>query len=108
MPEPQVYEDIWIRWVHSTWENASGWRTDIRPNILNDTTLKKVLFILDDSSCVFILMDDLRSLLSQRPRRANDCITFNVNPSSKTVNESRIKMAEESREFIKMLEGLKL
>jgi hypothetical protein len=92
MFETTTYQDVWIRWVHSTWENNKAWRTDIRPNVLNDAELKKALFILDDGSCVFIPMTELKRVLSQKAPNRNGSVIFNVNPRSKKVDRVSVSM----------------
>jgi len=92
MPEANTYQDIWIRWIHSTWENEDAWRTDIRPSVLNDTTITKALFILDDGSCVFIPTSELRRALLQKEPNRNGSIIFNVSPRSKTVEQTSVSM----------------
>jgi hypothetical protein len=92
MPNEQTYKSLWIRWVHSTWKNEGGWRTDIRPSVLNDDTITHALFILDDFSCIFIPLDDLRKTLSQKPPEKNCSVIFNVNPRQSTVDDSRVNL----------------
>jgi hypothetical protein len=92
MPEANTYQDIWIRWIHSTWENEDAWRTDIRPSVLNDSTITKALFILDDGSCVFVPLPELRRVLSQKEPNNNGSIIFNVSPRSKKVEQTRVSM----------------
>jgi hypothetical protein len=82
MPNEQTYKSLWIRWVHSTWKNEGGWRTDIRPSVLNDDTITHALFILDD----------LRKTLSQKPPEKNGSVIFNVNPRQSTVDDSRVNL----------------
>jgi len=92
MAEANTYQDIWIRWIPSTWENEDDWRTDIRPSVLKDSAITKALFILDDGSCVFIPMSELRKVLSQKEPNKNGSIIFNVNPRSKKVEQTRVSM----------------
>jgi hypothetical protein len=87
MPHIQTYKSLWIRWVHSTWKNEVGWRTDIRPNVLNDNTITHAQFILDDFSCVLIPLNDLRRTLSKKQPENNGSTIFNVNPSRRTVDD---------------------
>jgi hypothetical protein len=93
MPQANIHEDIWIRWIHSTWENHDEWRTDIRPSVLNDASVTKALFILDDGSCLFIPMAELRRVLSSKQPSGNGSITFSVNPHLKTVEQSKVSMS---------------
>ena len=92
MREANTYQDIWIRWIHSTWEKQDAWRTDIRPSVLNDNGITKALFILDDGSCVFIPLPELRRVLSQKKPNQNGSIIFNVNPRSKQVDQTSVSM----------------
>ena len=92
MPEANTYQDIWIRWIHSTWENEDAWRTDIRPSVLNDSAITKALFILDDGSCVFIPLSELKKVLLQKTPNKNGSIIFNVSPRSKEVDQTRVSM----------------
>ena len=92
MPEANTYQDIWIRWIPSTWENENGWRTDIRPSVLNDSSITKALFILDDGSCVFIPLTELRKAISNKAPNTNGSVIFNVNPRSKKVDETPVLM----------------
>jgi len=92
MPHEQTYKSLWIRWVHSTWKNEGGWRTDIRPKTLKDNTITHAQFILDDFSCVFIPLEELRKALSQKSPEANGSIIFNVNPQQSTVENIRINL----------------
>jgi hypothetical protein len=117
MPEAQTYQDVWIRWVHLPWKNRGDWRPDISPNILGNKALSKAQFIFDDYSCVFIPLDGLRKVLSQKQPGKNGMIIFNINPDESTVDgvhvdlkviESRTKKRKERDEFIKDLaESLK-
>src|ERR1051326_8331101 len=92
MPEAQTYQDIWIRWIHSTWEKDDDWRPDIRPSVLSDSTITKALFILDDYSCAFIPMEELRKALAGKAPNKNGSIIFNVNPRSRTVDGKLVTM----------------
>lgn len=92
MPEANTYQDVWIRWIHSTWENQEKWRTDISPNVLNDAAIVKALFVLDDGSCVFIPLTELRRALSQKVPGKNGMIIFDVNPHSKKVDQTHVSL----------------
>ena len=93
MPQPNIYEDIWVRWIHETWENRNNWRTDIRPSVLNNANVKKAEFILDDGSCVCVPMCDLNNILSDKTPEKNGSIIFSINPDSKTVEGKPVTMA---------------
>jgi hypothetical protein len=114
MPQPITYQDIWIRFVHFTWQNQDGWRTDIRPRVLNGEKIKHALFVLDDRNCVFIPLEELRRTLFQKSPNKNGSIIFNVNPHLKTIDGKRVKMnvvrpqdRKSQREFLEnLLEGM--
>lgn len=90
---PNTYKNIWVRWVHSTWESEDEWRTDIRPSVLNNPDITIANFILDDGSCVFIPMDNLRNVLKgKQPNRNGSIGPFNVNPKQGTVDGIKVPM----------------
>jgi hypothetical protein len=112
MPEANTYQDTWIRWVHSTWENQNAWRTDIRPSVLKDSSITKALFVLDDGSCVFVPTSELRRVLTNKQPNNNGSIIFNVQPRSKKIDEVKVEMEvkqskrTQAAEQSKILEGL--
>jgi hypothetical protein len=115
MPRAATYQDVWVRYIHFTWQHGDDWRTDIQSSVLHNLALKTALFILDDRSCVFIPLNELRHILAGVVCGENGAIPFNVNPHSKTVNENRVQMQvirpqekqSENRKMIeKLLDGL--
>jgi hypothetical protein len=93
MPHAQIKNGIWYRLINDTWENADGWRTDIAQSVLDDLSVTKALFILEETKGVFVSMDDLRKVLSNAPRRNNGMVgPFNVNPHTLTINGIAVPM----------------
>ena|SRR6266498_2636014 len=95
MTKATVYKNVWIRWIHSTWENEDGWRTDVHQSVLDDDSISDALFVLDDQSCVFVPMEKLREVLAEAPTRFDGRVVgpFNVNSKSKTVNGVSVPMS---------------
>jgi hypothetical protein len=91
MPKPVTYEDIWIRFIHFTWQHRDDWRTGIPYSVLNSEKIKDALFVLDDRSCVFIPLEELRRILSGRPPYKNGSINIGINPHLKTAEKTLLK-----------------
>jgi len=92
MPKPVTYRDIWIRFIHFTWQNQDDWRTGIPYNVLHNKEIKDALFILDDRSCIFIPSEELRRIFSDTSPYKNGSINFSINANLKTVNKNPVKM----------------
>ena len=94
MPPPQINANgTWIRRIHDTWANTSGYRTDIRASVLDDPAVKKAAYVLDDMKAILVPIEDVRRALANAPRRSNGCIgPYYVNPHRKTLNEVRVEM----------------
>jgi len=92
MPSAQISNNIWFRHIHDTWENTSGYRTDIAKSVLNNLTVKQAAFVLDDERALFINMDDLRKALQHCSIRNNGKIVgpFNINPHTSIVNGQHV------------------
>src|SRR5579872_3804596 len=91
-----IYKNVWVRWIHSTWAHSQGWRTDVHQSVLDETSVTDALFVLDDNSCVFIPMDELRKILKDAPRplRHGGRVAgpFTVNTQSESVNGISVNM----------------
>jgi hypothetical protein len=94
MAKAQITKGIWHRQIHDTWENKSGYRTDIPLSVLDGPEAKVALFVLDDGRGIFIKIDELRRALQDAPIREDKKIKgpFNVNPHASTVNGSKVEM----------------
>jgi hypothetical protein len=90
--EATIYNDIWIRWIPFRWSKDDYWRTDIRQNVLNDASLNTALFVLEDLTCVFIQMSEIRKAIVGVHIRDNGSIPFNIDPHSKVIGNVKIKM----------------
>lgn len=109
MAKAQIADDVWVRRIHDSWANARGWRTDIPKTVLDDLSVKRALFILDDTRGVIVPMDELRRVLAGvRLRPVNNVVgPFNVNPHNSTVNdvpvtvEIKMPRAENASEPVK-------
>ena len=94
MPHPQINANgTWIRCIHDTWANTSGYRTDIRASVLEDPEVKRAAYVLDDRKAILVPIAEVRRALASAPRRANGCVgPYYVNPHSKTLNDVRVEM----------------
>jgi hypothetical protein len=87
--------DVWIRQVPSTWENFSGWRTDIPLTVLRSESYEFAEYHLEDGTVIEISMAEMRrALLGKAPIRTNLMVgPFNIDPSIKTVNRVIVQMS---------------
>ena len=85
---------VWIRNVPETWENFSGWRTDIALTTLRSEFYKFAEYHLEDGTVVEIPMEEMRRALSAAPIRSNLMVgPFNIDPSCKSVNGVHVQMS---------------
>lgn len=82
MPNATITRNgTWIRRIHNTWENSAGYRTDIQTSVLDDPSVKKAAYLLDDRKVIIVPIEEVRRALVSAPRRANGCVgPYNVNP----------------------------
>jgi len=93
MARTQILKDSWYRLIHDTWENMDGYRTDIPASVLENSEIKRALFILDGCRGIIVSMTDLRRVLSDSPHRQNGTVgPFNVNPHTSTIDGLKISM----------------
>jgi len=90
--ECSIRKGFWYRYIHDSWENADGWRTDVTASVLENPEVKRALFILDDGRGVSVEIEDLRSALKTAKKRWNGKIPFNVNPHSSTIAGVKVEM----------------
>ncbi|MBP6507069.1 MAG: hypothetical protein KA257_05845 [Opitutaceae bacterium] len=94
MPSQQISQNgTWIRRIHCSWGNASGYRTDVRASLLADPKVKRAAFVLDDGRAIIVSIEDMRRALANAPRRPNGCVgPYNVDPQHSTLNGVMIPM----------------
>ncbi len=83
----------WIRRIHDSWANTSGYRTDIPQSVLESPIVKRVAFILDDHRAILVPIEAMRSVLIGARKRSNGCVgPYNVDPHHSTVNGMQVPM----------------
>lgn len=95
MPNATVNKNgTWIRYIHDTWENQNGYRTDIRLNTLhNNPDVKRAAFILDDYKAIIVPIEEMRRALKSAPVRDNGCVgPFYISPISSRLNDVSVQM----------------
>lgn len=83
----------WIRRIHDTWANTSGYRTGIPSSILDDPQVERAAFVLDDYRVIIVPMQALRTALAAAPRRYNGQVgPYNVDPYRGTIDGVSVPM----------------
>lgn len=84
---------IWVRYIHDTWANTSGYRTDIPQTVLANPLVKQAAFILDDHRAIVVPIEAMRSALVGARKRSNGCLgPYNVDPHHRTVDGMLVPM----------------
>jgi hypothetical protein len=93
MAAAQIVGHRWVRQIHDTWANTSGWRTDIAKSVLDDLSVTEAVFVLDDKRALFLSMAELRAAVSDCPIRGTGKVgPFEVDPQSSRVNGRLVKI----------------
>lgn len=94
MPRAHITSNgVWVRRIHDTWENASGYRTDIPQSVLTNPAVTRIVFVLDDNRAIIVPIQDAKAALARAPRRSNGCVgPYYVDPHCGTLNGVSVHM----------------
>ena len=94
MSTTKVSDDVWYRCVPQRWKTPDGFRSDIRPSVLEDARIQRALFIVapetDEEFGVFIPMNDIRRVLEDEIPGKNGSIAFSVCLATSTIKGQKI------------------